>query len=172
MLAVWGETLPRNEDVADVKRVFHRVLCWSLVLAIAFLPTLAAAVAMGDGLVTHAMHGPHSSVRADASADHATGHDAAHQHRAHDDHAGRADPSHGSDAHESYSEPVQASDLAVHADCAAGDCVSTCSTCSHCQGMPAVSGMNTPTPELQARILQTLRSGPPAAALFRPPILS
>lgn len=158
-----------------MKRVFHRVLCWALALAIAALPALATAMAVADGLGGHAMHASHSEVEADPSADHRTGHhghDAAHHHRSRDGHAGQADSSHRPDAHGASSERKQASQPAVHADCAAGDCLSTCSACSHCQGMPVLTGMNIATSDSQTMTLHTFRSGPPAAVLFRPPILS
>ena len=158
-----------------MKRVLHRVLCWALALAIAALPALAAAMAVEDGLGGHAMHASHAKVEADPSADHRTGHHghgASHDHRSRDGHAGHADSPHGSDAHGPSSERKHASEPAVHAHCAAGDCLSTCSACSHCQGMPVLTGMNIPTPDSQTVSLHTFRNSPPAAALFRPPILS
>lgn len=159
-----------------MKRVFHRLLCWVLVLAIAGIPALAAAVGMGEGHAGHTMHGAPSNSDMDQPAEHGAGHPehkAAHHQHVHGGGPGHAGSPSGSDpAHAPLSEPTQTSELLVHAECADGACVAGCSACSHCQGMPAVTGIDLPSPDPQAMTLHIFRSGPPAAALFRPPILS
>lgn len=161
-----------------MKRIFHRLLCWMLVLAIAGLPALAAAAGMGDGHAGHAMHGVQSKT-SDEPADHATrdhhnhhGHGDDHDYHAHDDHGGHIGAHHGGG--HAYENPgfSLVSDRVVHADCADGACLGSCSACSHCQGMPSMAGMHLLPPVVQAVSLSTFQSGPPVAALFRPPILS
>ncbi len=168
-----GRDAPKR-DLADVKRVFHRLLCWMLVLAIAGLPALAAVASEGDGHAGHAMHGAQS--QGDKAADHADhdhSHDHAHgdhhDHHAQDDHA---DTRHGGDHAHETSDSSDASGVIVHADCVDAACLASCSACSHCQGMPSITGMHLLTPVTQAMSLYSFQSGPPAAALYRPPILS
>ncbi|ADC72716.1 hypothetical protein TK90_2226 [Thioalkalivibrio sp. K90mix] len=157
-----------------MKRVFHRLLCWMLVLAIAGLPALAAVASEEGGHAGHAMHGaqsqgdkPADHTAHDHSHDHAHGDD--HDHHAHDDHA---DTRHGDDHTRETSDSSDASGVIVHVDCMDATCLASCSACSHCQGMPPITGINALSPMTQAANLYSFQSGPPAAALYRPPILS
>nr|WP_196800919.1 MULTISPECIES: hypothetical protein [unclassified Thioalkalivibrio] len=142
-----------------------------LVLAIAGLPALAAAVGMEDGHAGHTMHSAQSKGDAEHGA-HDHGHDAAHVHHAHGDRAGHAaSPHHGSD-HAPSSGHSQASELLAHADCVDAACLAACAACSHCQGMPSITGMSVVATEAPGASLHSFQSGPSTAALHRPPILS
>ncbi|WP_051075166.1 hypothetical protein [Thioalkalivibrio sp. ALE28] len=149
-----------------------------LVLAIAGLPALAAVASEGGSHAGHAMHGAQS--KGDQPADHAAhddprAHAHDHAHGDHHDHHAQDDPAdtrHGGDHAHEASDSSDASGVIVHADCLDGACLASCSACSHCQGMPSITGMHLLTPVTQAMRLYSFQSGPPAAALYRPPILS
>ena len=141
-----------------------------LVLAIAGLPALAAAAGLEGSHAGHAMHGAQSK-GGDGPADHAA-HDHRHGHPAHHDHGGHAGaPDDAAHSH-ATADSSAAGGLVVHADCVDAACLASCSACGHCQGMPSISGMHLLTPVTQAMSLYSFQSGPPAAALYRPPILS
>ena len=163
---------PRHEVLTDVKRVVHRLLCWMLVLAIAGLPALVAAAGLEDGHAGHALHGAQSK-GGDEPADHAAhDHGHSHEHHAHHDHGGHAGAPHGDDPAHETPDSSHSGDPLGHADCVDAACLASCSACGHCQGMPSISGMHLPASAAQVVNLYTFQSGPPAAALYRPPILS
>ncbi|WP_081619797.1 hypothetical protein [Thioalkalivibrio sp. ALJT] len=173
--------------MSDVKRVFRQLLCWMLVAAIAGLPAVAAAVGMEGGHAGHAaMHGTPSADDSHVrhAQTHAHGADRYHHGRDHDQGAARHDhhrhgqhAGHAADSHHDHHGPVSSDtshlgDPLGHADCVDASCLASCSACGHCQGMPVSSGTGFPALVRQAMRLYSFQSGPPAAAIYRPPILS
>ncbi|WP_231369413.1 hypothetical protein [Thioalkalivibrio sp. AKL19] len=124
---------------------------------------------MEDGHAGHAMHGAQFKGDAEHGA-HDHGRDAAHHHHVHGDRADPADSSQGPDPVPSGHS--QASELLVHADCVDAACLAACAACSHCQGMPSITGMSVVATEAPGANLHSFQSGPSTAALHRPPILS
>ncbi|WP_196799388.1 hypothetical protein [Thioalkalivibrio sp. ALgr3] len=145
-----------------------------LVAAIAGLPAVAAAVGMEDAHAGHAaMHAAPSADDSHAGhgQDHAHGGES-HHHHGHDPHAGHADESQHDHHAPATSDASHAGDPLGYVDCVDASCLASCSACGHCQGMPTSSGTDVPDPVKQAMSLYSFQSGPPAAALYRPPILS
>ncbi|WP_231373461.1 hypothetical protein [Thioalkalivibrio sp. ALE19] len=125
-------------------------------------------------------HAGHAAMHAAPSADdphaghgqdHAHGGES-HHHHGHDQHAGHADESHHDHHAPATSDSSHPGDPLAHADCVDASCLASCSACGHCQGMPTSSGTDFSAPVKQAMSLYSFQNGPPAAALYRPPILS